>query len=390
MYDPKYDSRISCWSIMTSMAVGDYLDLIAEVYRESGGLEGQRTALKTKTAISIRNRMVDDLLRGAVIPPVVLGVRVSESSLGGVDKLAGAAELLKKIGPEAGENISIIDGMQRTTAMIEAADRMPEFRSTDLRVEFWISPFLGSLIYRMLILNTAQIPWELGRQLETVYGQFLKIIKEQLGESVELFLKNDNRRRYAAGQYQGSNIVELFLLFSSRKSELDIRDRVAEDFARLDAIESSSHREFLDAFIETLRLMSILDLAFSRAKRQEGGDRTRFEEGRDVFSAFPAMVGFFIAAAVHLFDEPGFPVPWGAVPARLAEIRSAVELVVDKLQGKSPNEVLDFLDLDQLEQRLRVRSGQVGRFEREFFRRAFGSLIRNAGRLESMTPCWMA
>lgn len=389
MYDPTYDTRIKCWSIMTSMKVGDYLDLVANVYGASGGLEGQRTALKTKTALSIRKRMVDDLLQGAVIPPVVVGVNLVEGAITGVERLNDAAALVRHIGRDIDERISIIDGMQRTTAMIVASQSQPEFRNTKVRVEFWISAYLGSLIYRMLILNTGQIPWELGRQLETVYGQFLRIIREKIGSDVEIFLKNDNRRRYAAGQYQSSNVVELFLLFSSRKSELDIRDRVAEDFARLDAVETSSHHEFLDYYIETLALMSRLDAGFSKA-RDKSPDRKRFDEGKDIFAAFPAMVGFFTAAAVHLFDEPGFPIAWESVPGRLEQLKTAINTVAAKLEAMDSAQASAFLDLDLLEQRLSVRSGQVGRFEREFFRKSFASLIRNAERLDSMTPCWMA
>ncbi len=71
---------------------------------------------------------------------------------------------------------SIIDGMQRTTALQEAKDSFGE-NQLNIRVEFWIADKLNSLIYRMLVLNTGQVPWEMARQLETIYSQLLKSIK---------------------------------------------------------------------------------------------------------------------------------------------------------------------------------------------------------------------
>lgn len=68
------DDRSSCLSVTLITSAGDYLKFIQRSYESNGGLEGQRTPLKTKTAIKIRNRMVDDLLHGAVLPPIVIGV----------------------------------------------------------------------------------------------------------------------------------------------------------------------------------------------------------------------------------------------------------------------------------------------------------------------------
>lgn len=62
--------------------------------------------------------------------------------------------------------LCIIDGMQRTQAMLDAGEN---FLSREIRVELWLSESLNKLIYRMLVLNTGQVPWTMQRQLEVVY-----------------------------------------------------------------------------------------------------------------------------------------------------------------------------------------------------------------------------
>lgn len=385
------DNRINCLSIMTEMAMGEYIALVEGVYKSSnGGLEGQRAPLKTKTAITIRNRLVEDIKLGAVIPPVVLGAYVDGVDISKVEAASTVGELLDILGRHDNERVSIIDGMQRTTAMLEALRQDPTLRERPVRVELWVSEYLNSLVYRMLVLNSGQVPWEIGRQLETVYGQFLKKIRNDLGGEVEIFLANDQRRRAQAGQYQSRNIIELLLLFASRKSEMDFKDRVAEDFARLDAIETTAHNEFIDYFVGSLRLMADLDRAFSRYQGEDRPEGSRIRSGKDVFGSFPAMAGFCTAVSIALFDEPGFQIDWSSADRKFSEIKDAVRDLVLKLDLMNQHEMSNFMQADLLEERLGQRSGQVGRFEREFFKKAFVSMFKNSDRLTDMTPCWVA
>ena len=263
---------------MTVMSVKDYLALIEHVYAKKGGIEGQRAPLKTKTAMTIRHRLVDDLKNGAVIPPIVIGLLVTpgeRKKLSAIDSFEKVFAFLKSTDED---NLSIIDGMQRTTALKEAASANPKVLAASVRVEIWVTEFIASLIYRMLVLNTGQVPWEISRQLETIYGQLLKKIMLSISnEDIEIFLKDEQRRRADAGQYQSRTIVELFLVFSSRKEEVEIRDKVAEDFARLDTIETSSHSDFIDYFIAMLKCLVKLDRAFSKLERGPDAAPARFE-----------------------------------------------------------------------------------------------------------------
>lgn len=386
------DERVDCLSVMTTMKVGDFLSIVAPAYEDKGGLEGQRPALKTKTALTIRDRLVGDLKQGAIVPPVVIGVLcLDHEKLKKIENAETLDGLIDQISELPHESVSIIDGMQRTTAFLEAGVEDGDFFSrSKQRFEFWISGNLSSLVYRMLVLNTGQVPWEIARQLETIYAQFLQKIKSEIGNDIAIFKRDDERRRRESAQYQASVIIRLFLSFASRRMEFDLKDRIAEDFARIDTIEASSHDDFLPAFIETLELLAAFDREFSRAA-PSGLDKTaRIQEGKAFFNSYPALVGFVNAIAVAIMDEPGFGVEWGDVRTKLSDVKKSLNLLLVKLERMNPEDLVQFLELPLLNERLAVKSGQVGRFERDFFFKAFQKAIRNAHRLESMQPCWLA
>lgn len=389
MFHKLKDERVNCFSVLVEMKLVDYLTLVEASYKDDGGIEGQRAPLKTKTAVTIRNRLVSDIKGGAIVPPLVIGVLLPIDDYRKVEEVGTAQELMDLLKKAGSNRLSVIDGMQRTTAMLEAIRSEESSGQRTIRVEFWIADKVNSLIYRMLVLNTGQVPWEIGRQLETVYSQFLTQIEEKIGEAIAIFKHDEKRRRVQAGQYQSKNIIELLLLFSSRKSELEIKDRVAEDFARLDAIETTSHTEFLDYFITTLRVMSQIDRQFSRVNRNSE-ESERLKSGKDIFSSFPAMAGFFSAVSIEIFDEPGFKINWDTASQKNDRIVRSLMSLVMRMESMSEDKLFEFIQLQLLEERLSQRSGQVGRFERELFRRAFASMIRNAERLESLEPCWMA
>ena len=114
----------------------------------------------------------------------------------------------------------------------------------------------------MLVLNTGQVPWDIKRQLQTIYRQILLEIEKDMLD-INVFSIDDKERRSAAGQYRSTRIVELFLAFTSRKPHIDLKEKVAEDFARMDATESTANRYTFPAFIATMRLLARLDKALA-------------------------------------------------------------------------------------------------------------------------------
>ena len=73
MMDCLFDKRGDCMSIAFTISYPKYKELINHAYENRGGIEGQRGTLKTSTAIRIRKRMVEDITKGTILPPVVIG-----------------------------------------------------------------------------------------------------------------------------------------------------------------------------------------------------------------------------------------------------------------------------------------------------------------------------
>ncbi|WCD81013.1 hypothetical protein [Pseudomonas sp. TUM22785] len=390
------DDRSNCLSVTLITTVGDYLEFIKKTYDNRGGLDGQRLPLKTKTAIKIRGRMIDDLLHGAVLPPIVIGVVPNDAAE--MAKLKGLAEagdiinLTSQIEAVEPAQIAIIDGMQRTTALLEALEKDQEkIISQPVRLELWIGQNANSLIYRMLVLNTGQVPWDIKRQLETVYTFLLKEIESRVTD-ISVFKIDDRNRRSTGGQYQSSIIIEGYFAFTSRKPNVDIKERVAEDFARIDATESAAEEANLKRFIEVLRLLVNLDKTFARYTNtdQADGNDNRFAEGRDIFKVRAAIIGFISAAAVWIYGEPGFEFDFQKHEENTTLLIKSISSLTDKLNNLPPTEVGAFLQLDILSIRLLGKTGGVGDFEREVFHRAFLSAIKHGDSLPNMVPCWRA
>jgi hypothetical protein len=170
------DHRTDCFSALLKMPTGKYLDLVKEAHEQRGGISGQRDVLKTTTAKRIRDRMISDIRKGAVLPPVVIGVvldKEKDESLGSANPL-DAETFLGRI---SRKELSIIDGMQRTASLMEAAAIDSDVLAREMRVEFWVAHSVRSLVYRMLVLNTGQVPWTLARQLSVVYALSLRRLR---------------------------------------------------------------------------------------------------------------------------------------------------------------------------------------------------------------------
>ena len=381
------DKRVDFLSVIHTTKLSEYLLFAEKAYEEKGGIYGQRAPLKTKTAQTIRERMVSDIIDGAVLPPIVIGVIVDNDTyelIRNVRDDKSFEDLNKTIDKSS---LSIIDGMQRTTAFLEAVKQSEEVKNKTIRIEYWFSKSMNSLIYRMLVLNTGQVPWDIKRQLDTIYDSIIKELKESI-PNLDIRLIGQSSRRTQAGQYQSSKLIEYFLCFSSRKTDIDLKEKVSEDFARMDAIESTSDNDFLSKFKSVLKLMVDLDHEFSRFKdeQQEG----RIKVGKDIFTSIPAGVGFVAAAATYIYGPPGFKSTKEESDRCCQDLIKKVSGLIDKLKDLKENELGLFLQFPLLNEKLSARSSKIGQYEREFYYKAFEACFKYIERLEDFGPCWQA
>lgn len=366
---------------MENMSVNKYITMIEAAYNKKGGIHGQRAPLKTKTAQTIRKRMVNDIAEGAILPPIVVGAITDDATY----------EKLKNLEIDITKNdifsLSIIDGMQRTTALQDALKSNNNISDKFIRVEYWISTSMNSLIYRMLVLNTGQVPWDIKRQLDTIYDPIVREIERKI-KNIDIRLIDETGRRSTAGQYQSSKLIEYFLCFSTRKVDVELKDKVSEDFARMDAIASVSNNESLQNFISVIEQMVNFDSLIGNLK--DISDNGKFKSGKDLFTSIPAGAGFVSAASVFIYGPPGLDYTPEEIHANSMKFKAIMTSFLEKLCLLSPQEQADFLEFQLLNEKLSARSSKVGTFERDFFFKSFEALFNLSERLPSMQACWSA
>jgi len=385
------DNRVDCYSILCTITVEDYIGFIEHVWVNKGGIEGQRSPLKTKSAQRIRKRMIDDLSRGTVIPAIVVGAKINVDQFNELSKDVALNSIpLFKTFKNDGQ-ISIIDGMQRTTALREALSANTLDGKKIIRLELWIAKSTNSLIYRMLVLNSGQIPWSIKRQLEVVFSQ-LRLELESNVKNLKLFDGDSNESRNRAGEYQASQFVELFMLFGTRRINIDIQEQLAEEFARLDIIETSGNTNFMEIFIGVSKLLVDLDFLFSKLSVVNEIPLTKFQNGKKIFSSQPARAGFIVAASQEIFGIPGIEYSNEIQLNKFKNFYEGIEFFIESNSQQNQPELSELIDLPTLDEQVNIKQNKVGEFERNFFLKSFKTFIDLAKNKEpfSLTPCWRA
>lgn len=334
--------------------------------------------------------MVDDFKKGAVLPPVVIGV-INNNSYS-INSDSNESDFNNFLNNLDKSDISIIDGMQRTTAIIDAKLSDKEQSNQKIRVEFWIVKNMNDLIYRMLVLNTGQTPWNIRRQLEVVFGPIKKIINESIPD-LKLIEVDDQQRRSEAGEFHANRIIELFHVFSSRSEKFDSKQVLSENFQRLDIIESISKEDIFNMFVAILENIVKFDKNLSRLRTRIEDSSARYKEGKDIFTSQPALVGLTAALAQKILGRPGIDYKQYRVKNNFEYINSKFSEFNKKLSMKSSEEIPAFLDLEQLNEivgSLNLKGSKVGDIERDYFKSAFQVMVDQGFDVESLTVCWKA
>lgn len=257
-----------------------------------------------------------------------------------------------------------------------------------IRVEFWVADDVGSLIYRMLVLNTGQVPWNLRRQVEVVFRSLVLDLKKNVSG---LSVLSEKSRRVRGGQFQGDELVELYLVFGARKEKIDIKERLADEFTRLDFMEVADNDDFSGFFRGALQCLVDLDTVIDQ-KLDSDISEGRFKVGKDLFSSQPACVGFITAIALEVFGRPGTSRGEDDQLRKMAQVKKNVAAVIRTLSNLDPQEAESFMRFQTLNEALpksRTQSS-IGDSEREYFLKAFQVLLEEGSRLESFEACWRA
>lgn len=340
--------------------------------------------------------MVDDINRGAILPPVVIGVVPDGELLKSLEE-SGWADALDLLATKQGDSLAIIDGMQRTTALREAVALQDETKDREMRVEIWASQGTDSLIYRMLILNTGQVPWNLKQQLQVVYEPLVKGLSKSIRFGRFLGPKE---RRWKGGEFSADSLIEAYIAFGLRRTEVDTQESLADEFSRLDMAEALMSKKYDKYFYPVIQIMVDLDVAFSRfdpslenvseeLSSSKSKNRREYVRGRNIFDTQVSRIGFIVACAVYVLGRIGMDKTEDESDARLVKLTESFQALKARLDGLSVEELENFLSLDTLAEKASKRpTSAVGRWERTFFEGAFKVLIEEGFDVPSLETCW--
>lgn len=379
------DHRINGLSISATIKVGEYLNWF-QTYGLQNKLEDQRPVMKSRSANMIRKRLVEDLKLGAVIPPIVIGFAIENA----VDYIT--EDNVNEVLNANLSNATVIDGMQRSEAIKEALDSCPQIADNDLRLDIWITPDAISLIYRMLVLNTGQTPWDVKRQMEVVYKPLIKEC-ERYVDGIKINTKNDAKRRSSGGEYRASDIVELFLVFSSRKELVNTAEKLADDFTRLDVTQMAGNQEYSHVFYECIKMLYRFDVAISTyiGEQEEKIEGDKISDGLSLFTNLPAKVGFIVALSQHIMGRAGMMKPDEEQQTILKSIVEKFNQFCVKIEALDQNELHEFLSLGVLNDSMKgLSTKKIGDDQRRFFKTGFDALFSSDCNITNMDVVWRA
>ncbi|ENM5782790.1 hypothetical protein ACQ902_003963 [Vibrio mimicus] len=383
------DDSNSTTSILLNLELSEYLRIVDKAYEQQGGIDGQRAPLKTQTAKRIRQQMISDFSSGGILPPVVIGVETKEQ----IDPESLTKDLLIKFleaSMDSGDDlISIIDGMQRTTAMREANLNLDGgLDSKPVRVEFWFSESTHQHLYRMLVLNTGQVPWSLRRHLEVVFNSLKKDIIKEIPDC-RLVEIDDNSKRSSAGEYNFSSVIEMFLVIGTRTERIETKEKLTAEFLKLDFIESSSKHELTDVFTKVLNILYRFDMAISKYSL-EPIEGAKFKQPYNLFSSQPALIGFSVSSAQYILGRPGRKLSKEEIGTNLNNYMQGFDNLINNISSFNRDEMIEFLSFETLNEVFEnyTSGSNIGDAQRAYFKSAFNVIFEEGFDVESMNVCW--
>ena len=318
-----HDGRINSSNYLVELSIGEYLELVRNVLGQN---EFQRR--RVSSSKTIYSLLKQDILRGCVIPPIVL-------ALTAIENLAQVNEQnLDQYLRDHRDNLIILDGLQRTYSLVDLenelrgrddGDVLTRFLAHSLRVEIYVGINRLGILYRMLTLNTGQTPMSLRQQIEMLYLDFAKTPFN----GIRLLREADGKVVAADNEYNFRDMIEGFNSYLER-NELPIeRADLLENIKSLEKLAQENatidiFREYViawNAFVQKLTALtenSSLPEDFEKESGPPWG-----KNAAQVFKKAQAVAGF--GAAIGRLKDfkllEGFP----DVAAAIGELTLDVE-----------------------------------------------------------------
>ena len=402
IYNVEYDERSECYLVLATMTLREYKEFVEDAFNNRGNIVGQRDVIgRSAVASKIRTRMSNDFKNGVVFPQVVIGLLVEESIFNifkKFDRKGENQEIIDFILSIDKSCVSIIDGIQRTNIYFENYEGREDCR---IRVEFYVTTEMIKLLYRMLVLNTGQVPWNARRQLEVIFSHLSKSVMDsvkekepELAEKIKINSIDDKKRRRQSGILNKSTLIEMYLSFNTRNVKVDLSNEIAEEFQRFDMLESVEKKQNFDWFIKIFILFAQFDIALGDYKieansstESEKEDQT-IKSGKDFFTNIPVIIGFIVACAEYTLGAVSANRTEDTKEAKFNKIKTYINYIIQKL----PTDDGSFMDFDTLNLAISSISkrGNIGENQRKFFKNLFIDIFQyeDLEELTSLSSFW--
>ncbi|MCK4358706.1 MAG: hypothetical protein KAW92_08170 [Candidatus Cloacimonetes bacterium] len=293
------DKKINSKSFICIMNVSDYKKII-----QSTLLNDELTMQRGKETRKkeVYKRLREDLKVGTVFPPISLALREDlETDI----KVGDIIEFKEG-------SLYVLDGLQRTLALIDAIDELENDETnkkrlleSKVRFEIWINASLNSLLYKMVVLNSGQTPMSLRHQIEILNKPFIEDFKKTARNlykvtNIDIFTwREKNKRRTRPLQYLLSDLIETFLSFAEGKPFVDKNNLIVEQIEKIDFLDKqTSLREKYEnkelIFEQFVYLLTKLDvLLCEKYTNEEMSKRYRYKLGNNLMKSKPFLAGFF-------------------------------------------------------------------------------------------------
>lgn len=238
------DKRINARNYILQLSLGEYYSLIKDRLNDN---EYQRK--RVRNAGSIYDLLKQDLIKGCVMPPIVLAY---------CEAIPEDEDVVSVIKSNP-EGIKILDGLQRSytirdvvldyeSGKLSAEDGNP--LDNLVRVEIYTGINKLGILYRMLTLNTGQTRMTTRHQIEIIYSDYKTNCQVP---GVKLISEVDGNTPRRLGDYHFRDVIEGFTSYIQEDyltmDRMDILDNV-KDLERLAKVtkEENPFDDFLKAY----------------------------------------------------------------------------------------------------------------------------------------------
>lgn len=360
-----FDERIKASNFLIELTVGEYLNLADKALQNN---EYQRR--RVKSASSVYALLKEDLQKGCLIPPIVLGLPIQPQTDG--DNLTNICKTLT----ENADKLLILDGLQRTYIIIDLRNELAakqdevglsKLLGRTLRIEAYVGINRIGILYRMLTLNTGQTPMSLRQQIEMLYIDFSKIPIP----NVKIIKEADDDAPQALGEYTFRSIIDGFNAYLERNELPFDRFDILENIKGLEKLsqenqDSKIFEELVSTYDSFVRRLDALTGSQTFSSDDLGISGQAFgKDVRRIFTKSQAITGF--GSAVGKLKD------FEAISG-YQDVAAAVPLI-DNEDGASEA----IAKLLKILEKIRLSSKKIGNSQRLYFHFYFRELFNPKG-----------